>query len=153
VRRGAGSLAIAVGWALACAGEAPPPPECPEAPECPAATREVIVVPVFDDGAEEHWCCAWDEGGSRRYALVAGPAACRERYAARGGAWTEGPECIPCCCRTAVSDTDVSKGFSYERTTPVACAGVGECLRGDAAECAEPPPGAPDRGKRKGGGR
>lgn len=142
-----------VAIALACAGDAPPAPVCPEAPECPAATREVVVVPVYADGNEEHWCCAWQEEGGRRFALVAGPTECKQQYGDRDAAWTEGPECIPCCCQTAVSETDVSKGFQYERTSPVACAGVGECLPGNATECttARPPAGgAQPRGKRKG---
>lgn len=141
---------------LACAGGTEPPPPCPEAPECPAPVREVVVVPVPVDGATEHWCCAFDQDGARRFALVDGPTACRTQYGERGGAWTEGPECIPCCCRTPVSDTDASQGAVYELTSPVACAGVGECIPGGEQACAEVTPGKgvkgkAGKGKRKGG--
>jgi hypothetical protein len=137
---------------LACAGAEPPPAECPEAPECPAPQREIVVVPVFDDGKAEHWCCAYDQDGARRYALVDGPTACRTQFGSTGGSWTEGNECIPCCCRTPVSETDASKGAVYEVTSPVACAGVGECVAGDPAECGvgQPGPGKAKVGKGKG---
>lgn len=106
------------------------------------------MVAVYADGEAEHWCCAYDEGGQRRFALMDSPAACRERYGDRGGAWTEGVECLPCCCRVPVSETDAARGARYELTSPVACAGVGECLPGDAPDCETPPDGDHPKARR-----
>ena len=144
------AVSIAFSFGAVCSGvggeEVPPPVEPePEVAPAPEPVKEVVVVPVADDG-KEHWCCAWDDAGTRKYTLLKGPAECRNRYAEKGGAWTEGPECTPCCCKTAQSDSDPSRGFAYELTTPLACAGVGECLLGEAKECAgqqEPPEPTP----------
>lgn len=106
----------------------------------------VVVVPVPDDNSdEEHWCCEYeDEGGSKKFALADGPAECNSKYEDMNGRWVSGAQCTPCCCKSSNEgddeegedgDGDDEGSFSYELTTPAACAPVGECLAGDSKEC------------------
>lgn len=111
--------------------------------------KEVVIVPVPGDDGGEHWCCEFveEKGGSKLYALVAGPAECNAKYAEKEGRWVEGPQCTPCCCKSPNDKADASKGDTYELTTPGTCAGTGVCLAADSKECEgqakEPEPDAP----------
>ena len=73
--------------------------------------------------------------GCRITAIVAGPAECNAKFAEKKGRWVEGSMCTPCCCKSPNDKADASKGYVYELTTPGSCAGVGECLAGDAEQC------------------
>jgi hypothetical protein len=97
--------------------------------------KEVVVVPVPGGGTGEHWCCEYVEGSKTLHAIVAGPAECNAKFAEKKGRWMEGAMCTPCCCKSANDKADASKGYVFELTTPGTCAGVGECLAGDAKEC------------------
>lgn len=97
--------------------------------------KQVVVVPVPDGGSGEHWCCEYAEGSATLYAIVAGPAECNAKFAEKKGRWVEGAMCTPCCCKSPNDKADASKGYTFELTTPGSCAGVGECLAGDAKEC------------------
>ncbi len=97
--------------------------------------KQVVVVPVPDGGSGEHWCCEYVEGSATLYAIVGGPAECNAKFAEKKGRWVEGSMCTPCCCKSPNDKADPSKGYVFELTTPGSCAGVGECLAGDADEC------------------
>ena len=90
--------------------------------------KEVVVVPVPEDGDEEHWCCEYeDDEGAKKFALVEGPGECNDKFADMNGRWVSGNECTPCCCKSPNDPDNESKGHSFELTTPTTCADVGEC--------------------------
>ena len=95
---------------------------------------KVVVVPV-DDVDAEHYCCAYAEDGSTKHALTKSPAECNSRFGSKDARWVEGPECIPCCCKSPKNADDPSAGSTYELITPGECAPVGQCVTDDVPEC------------------
>lgn len=130
-------LLLAVGtvsaFGLACSG-------VPAAPD-----KNVVVVPVVGDPEADHFCCEYTEGDGKRFALVDSAQTCKAQFAAKDGRWVEGPDCLPCCCKTQASPTDPSQGSNYALVTPSECGGA--CVTDDVKEC--DPPGGRRRGRRR----
>ena len=129
---------IVLGFVLACSGGMSDEPAS-DGDDGEERDDKVVVVPVPDgeDGEGEHWCCEYEsDDGTKRFALVEGPSECNEAYAEMNGRWVSGSQCTPCCCETANDPDDPDRGTTHERTTPSACAPVGECVSpGDIEEC------------------
>ncbi len=119
-------LSIPFAFASTCTGMIPGMGE---------AEKELVIVPVPENDADEDaWCCEYKgDDGNKKHALVKGAAECNETYGGdKEGRWVSGPECIPCCCKTTPAEDAATPTF--ELTTPLACAAVGECIS-DGGEC------------------
>jgi hypothetical protein len=139
---------LVLGLGLACAGGTsdtdemappvvtpPPAPTVTPAPVAPAPATDVVVVPVTEGSAGPHWCCEYSEAGVTRFAMVAGKADCDAEYGDEGGRWVDGPQCMPCCCKSPNDEGNLDLGYTYELTTPSSCAGSGTCVADTDATC------------------
>lgn len=131
--------ALVFAFGLACAGGSDSAEEAEETPSpAPAAPapvtvegeqgQDVVVVPVPDEGTGTHWCCEYSEGSGTKYALSETKATCESTFGAKGARWTDGAQCIPCCCKSPNDEGNLDLGYTFGLTTPSGCAGSGECV-------------------------